>query len=93
MEKQANGGLGLEQCVKILRKLESLGHVERHFRVMFLTWFSLSATAHEVKIVETFLDVFKDDLEDFAEQLVDTLSNCISRKRSAFGGSDGSDSA
>ncbi|CAN8270916.1 unnamed protein product [Cochlearia groenlandica] len=93
MEKQANGGLGLLQCVKIIRKLESLGHVERHFRIKFLTWFSLTATAREIKIVESFVNVFEDDLEDLAAQLVDTFSNCILRKRFASSGSGGGASA
>ncbi|CAN8270914.1 unnamed protein product [Cochlearia groenlandica] len=86
MEKQANGGLGFEQCLNILRKLESLGLVEKNFRVKFFTWFSKGATADEVKILETFIDAFKDDFEDLAAQLVDAFSDSISKKSSAFGG-------
>ncbi|CAN8242621.1 unnamed protein product [Cochlearia groenlandica] len=93
MEKQTNGVLGLEQCVKILRKLESLGHVERNFSVKFLSWFSLSVAAHEVRIVETFIDAFKDDLKDLAAQLFDTFSDSISRKHFEFGSNSGGASA
>ena len=74
-------GFGLEDCVKIMRQLECSGHVDKSFRQEFLTWYSLRATAQEMNVVKTFIDAFKDDSVALAEQLVDTFSDCISRKR------------
>ncbi|CAH8359131.1 unnamed protein product [Eruca vesicaria subsp. sativa] len=86
-EKAVNGksslrcGFGLEDCVKIIRQLECSGHVDKKFRQEFLTWYSLKASAHEINVVKTFIDAFKDDSVALAEQLVDTFSDCIARKR------------
>ncbi|CAA7022239.1 unnamed protein product [Microthlaspi erraticum] len=86
-EKSAScGSFGLGQWVKIMRQLEVSGYVDKDFRKKFLTWYSLRATAQEIHVVKTFVDVFKDDSEALAEQLVDTFSDCISRKRSPDGG-------
>lgn len=74
-------GFGLEDCVKIIRQLECSGHVEKSFRQEFLTWYSLKASAQEINVVKTFVDAFQDDSVALAEQLVDTFSDCISRKR------------
>ncbi|KAH0892296.1 hypothetical protein HID58_054725, partial [Brassica napus] len=74
-------GFGLEDCVKIMRQLECSGHVDKSFRQEFLTWYSLRASAQEMNVVKTFIDAFKDDSVALAEQLVDTFSDCISRKR------------
>uniref|UniRef100_A0A1J3DKY8 VIN3-like protein 3 n=2 Tax=Noccaea caerulescens TaxID=107243 RepID=A0A1J3DKY8_NOCCA len=83
-EKSAScGSFGLEQCVNIIRQLEGSGYVDKNFRQKFLTWYSLRATAQETNVVKTFVDIFKDDSVALAEQLVDTFSDCISRKRSA----------
>lgn len=79
----------LEHCVKIIRQLEVSGYVEKIFRQKFLTWYSLRATAQEINVVKTFIDIFKDDSIALAEQLVDTFSDCILRKRSAIGGRNG----
>ncbi|KAJ0241965.1 VIN3-like protein 3 [Hirschfeldia incana] len=86
-EKAVNGksssscGFGLEDCVKTIRQLESSGYVEKSFRQEFLTWYSLKASAQEINVVKTFIDAFKDDSVALAEQLIDTFSDCISRKR------------
>lgn len=82
-------GLGLEQCVKIIRELECSGNVESSFRQKFLTWFSLRATAQEINTVKTFMHAFKDDSTALAEQLVDTFSDCIWRKGPAIGDGGG----
>ncbi|KAL0677311.1 hypothetical protein Bca4012_005292 [Brassica carinata] len=74
-------GFGLEDCVKIMRQLECSGYVDKSFRQEFLTWYSLRASAQEMNVVKTFIDAFKDDSVALAEQLVDTFSDCISRKR------------
>ncbi|CDY29247.1 BnaA06g25100D [Brassica napus] len=86
-EKVVNGksstscGFGLEDCVKIMRQLECSGYVDKSFRQEFLTWYSLRASAQEMNVVKTFIDAFGDDSVALAEQLVDTFSDCISRKR------------
>ncbi|CAH2051287.1 unnamed protein product [Thlaspi arvense] len=80
---------GLAQCVKIIRELECSGHVDKNFRQKFLTWYSLRASAQERNVFKTFIDVLKDDSVALAEQLVDTFSDCISRKRSAIGNGAG----
>ncbi|CAL9754646.1 unnamed protein product [Musa acuminata subsp. burmannicoides] len=36
-----------EYCVKVIRWLECLGHIESDFRMKFLTWFSLRSTEQE----------------------------------------------
>ncbi|CAA0365645.1 unnamed protein product [Arabidopsis thaliana] len=86
-------GLGLEQCVKIIRKLECSGYVESTFRQKFLTWFSLRATSQERNTVTTFMNAFNDDSMALAEQLVDTFSDCIWSKGSVIGDRDGGGSS
>ncbi|MCL7050398.1 hypothetical protein MKW94_014413 [Papaver nudicaule] len=71
----------LEYCVKVMRKLEYEGHIEKNFRVKFLSWYSLRATPRERKVVKVFLDTFVDDPACLAGQLVDTFSEGISNKR------------
>ncbi|KAL5977754.1 hypothetical protein ACLOJK_036762 [Asimina triloba] len=67
--------------VKIVRWLECEGHVEKNFRVKFLTWFSLWATPQERKIVRVYIETLIDDPPSLAGQLVDTFSEGIYRKR------------
>lgn len=86
MEDVASCNFGLEHCVKLIRQLECSGYVKSEFRQRFLTWYSLRATGHEKYVVKTFVDTFKDDTSALAEQLIDTFSDCISRKRPAIGG-------
>ncbi|XP_077238328.1 VIN3-like protein 2 isoform X2 [Tasmannia lanceolata] len=84
-EEMCNGGGSLEEdyenCVKMIRKLEREGHVEKNFRVKFLTWYSLHATSQERRIVSVFVDTLKDDLASLAGQLTDTFSDCVLSKR------------
>ncbi|KAF3786490.1 VIN3-like protein 2 [Nymphaea thermarum] len=70
-----------EYCVKVIRRLECEGHVEKNFRVKFLTWFSLRATPQERRIVSVFVDTLIDDLAGLAGQLVDTFSEGIWGKK------------
>ncbi|XP_023006878.1 VIN3-like protein 2 isoform X2 [Cucurbita maxima] len=70
-----------EYYVKLIRWLECEGHIDKNFRQKFLTWYSLSATSQEVRIVKAFVDNFIEDPSALAEQLVDTFSECISSKK------------
>ncbi|XP_023516105.1 VIN3-like protein 2 [Cucurbita pepo subsp. pepo] len=70
-----------EYYVKLIRWLECEGHIEKNFRQKFLTWYSLRATAQDVRIVKAFVDNFIEDPSALAEQLVDTFSECISIKK------------
>ncbi|KAJ4958321.1 hypothetical protein NE237_025432 [Protea cynaroides] len=70
-----------EYCVKLIRWLECHGHIEKNFRVKFLTWYSLRATPQERKIVKVYVDTLSDDPACLAGQLVDTFTECISSKR------------
>lgn len=70
-----------EYCVKVIRWLECEGHIQKSFRVKFLTWFSLYATPQERRIVSVYVDTLIDDPASLAGQLVDTFSEGICRKR------------
>ncbi|EOA32327.1 hypothetical protein CARUB_v10015589mg [Capsella rubella] len=72
-----------EQGVKLIRQLECSGQVTSEFRRKFLTWYSLRATAKEKYVVQTFIETFGEDTKALAEQLIDTFSDCITRKRPA----------
>ncbi|CAA7409358.1 unnamed protein product [Spirodela intermedia] len=78
MEEEKEGSY--EYCVKVIRWLECDGHIESSFRVKFLTWFSLRATAAERRVVRVFVDAMADDPSSLAGQLVDTFSEAICRK-------------
>lgn len=73
-----------EYYVKVIRWLECDGHIETGFRQKFLTWYSLRATAQEVRIVKVFVDTFIEDPESLAGQLMDTFSDIISNKRTTL---------
>lgn len=70
-----------EYCVKVIRWLECEGHIDTSFRVKFLTWFSLRATAQERRVVRVYVDTLIEDPSSLAGQLVDTFSEAISSKR------------
>lgn len=72
-----------EYYVKVIRRLECEGHIEKNFRQKFLTWYSLRATPQEIRIVKIYVDTFLEDPASLAEQLVDTFSECVSNKRSS----------
>ncbi|KAL1190532.1 VIN3-like protein 1 [Cardamine amara subsp. amara] len=71
----------LEKCVKVIRWLERGGHIDRTFRVRFLTWFSLSSTAQQQSVVNTFVQTLQDDPSSLAGQLLDAFAEVISTKR------------
>eukprot|EP00268_Persea_americana_P051318 TRINITY_DN565_c0_g1_i2.p1 TRINITY_DN565_c0_g1~~TRINITY_DN565_c0_g1_i2.p1 ORF type:complete len:767 (-),score=163.88 TRINITY_DN565_c0_g1_i2:3937-6237(-) len=73
--------MNFEYCVKVIRWLECEGHIQKSFRVKFLTWFSLYATPQERRIVSVYVDTLLDDPASLAGQLVDTFSEGICRKR------------
>ncbi|XP_078433786.1 VIN3-like protein 2 [Wolffia australiana] len=73
-------GRSYEYCVKMVRWLEREGHMESSFRVKFLTWFSLRATAAERRVVRVFVDAMGDDPSSLAGQLVDTFSEAVRRQ-------------
>lgn len=70
-----------EYCVKIIRWLECGGHIEKEFRMKFLTWFSLRSTDQERRVVNTFIKTLIDDPSSLAGQLIDSFSEIISSKR------------
>lgn len=66
-----------EYCVKVIRWLECEGHMEKEFRVKFLTWFSLKATPQERRVVSTFIHVLIDDPGGLVAQLADAFMDGI----------------
>ncbi|XP_010254558.1 PREDICTED: VIN3-like protein 2 [Nelumbo nucifera] len=66
-----------EYCVRVVRWLEQEGHIEKDFRVKFLTWFSLKATMQEKRVVSAFVDTLIDDPPSLAGQLIDTFMDEI----------------
>ncbi|GAV66844.1 hypothetical protein CFOL_v3_10354 [Cephalotus follicularis] len=66
-----------EYSVRVVKRLEHEGHIEQDFRVKFLTWFSLKATMHERRVVNVFVDAFKDDPQSLAGQLIHTFIDSI----------------
>ncbi|XP_062191813.1 VIN3-like protein 2 isoform X2 [Phragmites australis] len=71
-----------EYCVKVIRWLECEGHMDNDFRVAFLTWFSLKATAQDRRIVSAFVDALISDPASLVAQLVDAFTDviCIKEK-------------
>ncbi|XP_065880396.1 VIN3-like protein 2 isoform X2 [Euphorbia lathyris] len=63
-----------EYSVRVIKWLESEGHIEEDFRVKFLTWFSLKATIQERKVVNVFVDAFIDDPPSLAGQLIHSFT-------------------
>ncbi|CAA2980976.1 Hypothetical predicted protein [Olea europaea subsp. europaea] len=75
------GDKNFEYYIKVIRWLECNGHIETTFRQKFLTWYSLTATPQEVRVVKVFVDTFIEDPASLAGQLVDTFTDVISNKR------------
>ncbi|XP_020687388.1 VIN3-like protein 2 isoform X1 [Dendrobium catenatum] len=72
-----------EYCVKVIRWLECEGHMEKEFRVKFLTWFSLKATPQERRVVSTFIHVLIDEPASLVAQLADAFMDGICNKQPA----------
>lgn len=70
-----------EDSVGVIRWLECRGHIEEDFRKKFLTWFSVRAISEERGMVYAFIENLLDDPASLAEQLVDTFSDMVSKKR------------
>jgi hypothetical protein len=66
-----------DYCVKVIRWLESEGHLGSDFRVSFLTWFSLKATSQDRRIVSAFVDALISDPASLADQLTDAFMDAI----------------
>ncbi|KAJ9187025.1 hypothetical protein P3X46_002524 [Hevea brasiliensis] len=71
-----------EYSVRVVKWLESEGHIEEDFRVKFLTWFSLKATVQERRVVNVFVDALIDDPPSLAGQLIHSFMDkiCCERK-------------
>ena len=67
--------------VKVVRWLECQGHISSEFRMKFLTWYGLRASAYERRAVCVFVRNFKDNPDRLATQLVDTFQGVINSKR------------
>lgn len=66
-----------EYSVRVVKWLEHEGHIDEHFRVKFLTWFSLKATVQERRVVSVFVDAFIEDPPSLAGQLIHTFMDEI----------------
>ncbi|XAR48491.1 hypothetical protein NMG60_11031325 [Bertholletia excelsa] len=77
-------GSDYEYSVQVIRRLEHEGHIDREFRVKFLTWFSLKATMRERRVVSVFIDALIDDPGSLAGQIIDTFSDEICRENKPF---------
>ncbi|XP_066159515.1 VIN3-like protein 2 isoform X1 [Oryza sativa Japonica Group] len=69
-----------EYSVKVIRWLEHEGHMDKDFRVKFLTWFSLKASAQERRIVNAFVDALVSDPASLVAQLIDSFMEVVCSK-------------
>ncbi|KAJ0780648.1 putative transcription factor C2H2 family [Helianthus annuus] len=69
-----------EYCV-VFRKLEREGHITKEFRRKLFTWFTLSSTEHERRMVNAFIRTLGDDPQSLGEQLVDSFGDIVNKKR------------
>ncbi|CAN1825866.1 Protein VERNALIZATION INSENSITIVE 3 [Linum perenne] len=67
-----------EYSVRVIKKLEQERVIEESFRVKFLTWFSLRASAKERRVVNAFVDTLNDHPPNLAEQLKHAFMDEIS---------------
>ncbi|XP_044948748.1 VIN3-like protein 1 [Hordeum vulgare subsp. vulgare] len=74
-----------EYCVKTIRWLECCGHIEKEFRMRFLTWFSLRSTEQERRVVLTFIRTLVDEPGSLAGQLLDSFEEIVASKRPRTG--------
>ncbi|PKA65269.1 VIN3-like protein 1 [Apostasia shenzhenica] len=74
-----------EYCIKVIRWLECLGHIEKDFRLKFLTWFSLSSTEQERCVVITFIRTLIEEPGSLAGQLLDSFLEIVNCKRPRHG--------
>ncbi|XP_062204500.1 VIN3-like protein 1 [Phragmites australis] len=74
-----------EYCVKVIRWLECSGHIDKDFRMKFLTWFSLRSTEQERRVVLTFIRTLLDEPSSLAGQLLDSFEEIVASKRPRSG--------
>ena len=74
-----------EYCVKIIRWLECCGHIDKEFRMRFLTWFSLRSMEQERRVVFTFIRTLLDEPSSLAGQLLDSFEEIVANKRARTG--------
>ncbi|KAF9608647.1 hypothetical protein IFM89_010431 [Coptis chinensis] len=79
--KKQSAESNYEYCVRVIRWLEREGHMEKDFRVKFLTWFSLKSTIRDRRVVSAFVDTLIDDPSSLADQLVDTFLDEIRKEK------------
>ncbi|XP_002514051.3 VIN3-like protein 1 [Ricinus communis] len=70
-----------EYSVRVVKWLESKGHIVEDFRVKFLTWFSLKATMQERRVVNVFVEALIDDPPSLAGQLIHSFTDEICSER------------
>ncbi|KAJ6849272.1 VIN3-like protein 1 [Iris pallida] len=70
-----------EYCVKVIRWLECSGHIEKEFRMKFLTWFSLRSGEQERRVVITFIRTLIEEPSSLAGQLLDSFLEIVTCKR------------
>ncbi|GLT60596.1 hypothetical protein SLA2020_333560 [Shorea laevis] len=75
-----------EYSIRIVKWLEHEGHIDKDFRVKFLTWFSLKATKQERRVVSVFVNALIDDPACLAEQLIHTFMDKICCQRRPVSG-------
>ncbi|GBG78560.1 hypothetical protein CBR_g27784 [Chara braunii] len=64
-------------CLRQVRSLEKGGHLDKDFRLKFLTWFSRRASDDERKVVAMYMCALGDDPAALAEQLLHTFSEFV----------------
>lgn len=74
-----------EYCVKVIRWLECQGHIEKDFRMKFLTWFSMRSSAQERRVVITFIRTLIEEPSSLAGQLLDSFLEIVTCKRPQIG--------
>ncbi|KAE8672071.1 Vernalization5/VIN3-like, putative isoform 2 [Hibiscus syriacus] len=82
--KDRENGTGKGEDPQDGRRSTSKKKIGEKMKNKFLTWYSLRATPQEARILKVFVDIFITDPPSLAEQLADTLSDCISSKGSSI---------
>lgn len=70
----------LLEAVQVVRKLEIEGHISGIFRMKFLSFLGLKATAKECDVVRAFIRGMGDDPSCLAGQLIDSFSGVVNMK-------------
>lgn len=75
-----------EHGVETIRWLECNGYITPLYRLKFLTWFCLSSSEQERRVVYAFIQTLREDPMSLAAQLIDSFSEIISNnKRLRYG--------